>query len=188
MTLYKAESANITVSDGTIGNGGGLAVTVSPAGASALVMPTPASRTAGTAFNVALTAIDAYGNTAAGYSGSQTITFTGPANSPKRTSPAYPTSVTFTAGVGTAQVTLYDAQRTALTATQGSVTGTSGTFPIRAGPNAKIGTSASSPQTAGTAFNVTLTAQDSWGNPTGSLAGCHSRQAAPAPPRSRASR
>jgi hypothetical protein len=174
MTLYKAESASITVTDGAISNGAGLTVSVSPASASRFSVPTPASQTAGTAFNVTLTALDAYGNTATGYAGSQAITFGGPANPPNNTAPTYPASVTFTAGTGTAAITLVDAQTTTLTATQGSVTGTSGSFTVAAGANKYIAASATSPQTAGTAFNVTLTAQDAYGNPTGTVSGTKS--------------
>jgi hypothetical protein len=175
MTLYKAESASITVSDGSIGTGvSPLAVTVGPAAARSFTVPTPASQTAGTAFNVTVTALDTYGNTATGFTGSQTIAFSGPSNSPNNTAPSYPASVTFTTGSGTASITLYDAQTTTLTATQGSVTGSSGGFTVTAGTNARIAASATSPQTAGTAFNVTLTAQDGWGNAPGSLGGTKS--------------
>ena len=82
-------------------------------------MANPGTQTAGTAFNVTITAIDAYGNTATGYAGAKAVTFSGPANSPNGHAPTYPASVTFAAGVGTASVTLFDAQTTTLTATPG---------------------------------------------------------------------
>ena len=48
--------------------------------------------------------------------------------------------MTFTAGAGTASITLYDAQSTTLTATQGSITGTSGSFMVSGtGTQAGIG-------------------------------------------------
>ena len=53
-------------------------------------MSTPGTQTAGTAFNVTITATDAYGNAATNYAGAQTVTFTGPSNSPNGTAPAYP--------------------------------------------------------------------------------------------------
>ena len=127
---------------------------------------TPAPRRPGTTFSVTITAIDAYGNAATSYSGPQTLAFSGPANSPNGTAPVYPASVTFTSGVGTASITLYDAQTTSLTATQGGATGTSGTS--RSTGRATVGTfTVSNPgtQTAGTAFNVTITAADPYGNP-----------------------
>ncbi len=171
ITLYDAQTTTLTATQGsTTGTSGSF--TVSPGAAHSFSVPTPApAPTAGTAFNETLTEIDAYGNTATGYTGSQTVTFTGPASSPNNTAPSYPASVTFTAGTGTASITLYDAQTTALTATQGSTTGTSGSFTVAPATTHQIGASASSPQTAGTAFNLTLTAQDTWGNATGSLSG-----------------
>ena len=123
MKLYKVESINVTVTDGTNSNGTGLAVSVSPSTAATFSLPTPATQTAGTAFNVTLTAKDTYGNTATGYTGSQSVTFSGPLNPPNSTAPTYPATVSFSAGVGTASITLYKAASAALTATQGSVTG-----------------------------------------------------------------
>ena len=72
MKLYKAETANIVVSDGTYNNGTGLTVTVNPLAASKLLLAaattTPA---AGAADNLTITAQDTYGNTATSYTGSQ---------------------------------------------------------------------------------------------------------------------
>jgi hypothetical protein len=146
-------------------------VTLSSGALGKFVVTAPASATAGTSFSVTLTAEDAAGNTVVAYTGSQTIGFSGPSNSPGGTAPAYPSSVSFSNGVGTASVTLYDAQSTTLTAAQGAATGTSGSVAVAAGANHQIAASATSPQTAGTAFNVTLTAQDSWGNVPGTLSG-----------------
>jgi hypothetical protein len=87
---------------------------------------------AGTAFTATITAKLAAGGTDTGYTGSQTITFTGPANAPDGTAPSYPATVTFTNGVGTASITLYNAVATTLTATQGPITGSS-SFTVKAG-------------------------------------------------------
>ena len=103
------------------------------AAASTFTVPTPGAQTAGTAFNETITAKDAYGNVATGYTGNQSITFTGPANSPGSNNPIYPATVNFASGVGTASITLVDAQSTTLTATQGSITGTSGSFTVAFG-------------------------------------------------------
>lgn len=133
MTLYKAETASITVSDGSIGNGAGLSVTVKPASASSFALPTPATQTAGTAFNETLTAQDAFGNTATGYAGAKTIAFSGPAASPSGKTPAYPASVSFSAGVGIASITLFDAQSTTLSAKEGTIAGSSASFTVNPG-------------------------------------------------------
>ena len=173
VTLVDVQTTTITANDttdtynGTASNN----ITVSAGSASSFTVSAPTTATAGTPFPDTITALDPYGNTATGYTGSQTITFTGPANAPGGTAPTYPASVTFTNGVATPSITLYDAQTTTLTAKQGTISGTSGNITVSAGANHQIGASAASPQTAGTAFNVTLTAQDSWGNPTGTLTG-----------------
>ena len=127
-----------------------------------------AARTAGTAFAEELVAKDSAGNTATSYTGAKTITFSGPSNSPNGKAPVLPTiSVTFTAGAGTTPgtpITLYDADEAAtLTATQGSLSGTSASFAVN--PAGISGFAlASSPQTAGTPFSQAITAQDAYGN------------------------
>ena len=63
----KAETAKITVSDGTLTNGAGTSVTVGSATASAFTLPTPSTQTAAAPFSDTLTAIDSYGNTATTY-------------------------------------------------------------------------------------------------------------------------
>jgi hypothetical protein len=145
--------------------------TVNPlATASGFTVATPATQTAGTAFNDTITAIDTYGNTVTAYTGSKTITFSGPSNSPNGTAPTYPTSpVTFTAGVYTASIKLVDAQSTTLTATQSgpTITGTSGSFTVSAlTTTTAFAVANPGTQTAGTAFNVTITATDTYGNTT----------------------
>lgn len=173
VTLYDAQTTTITANDTTDGLTGVASgnILVNPAAASTFTIPTPATQAAGTAFNVTVTAFDAYGNTATGYTGAKTITFSGPAKSPNGTSPTYPGSVTFTNGAATASITLVAAQTTALTATLGSVTGATGNFAVTPGATTTFGVPAPGTQTAGTAFNVTLTAQDTDGNTVTGYAG-----------------
>jgi hypothetical protein len=149
-------------------------VSVASAALDHFTVSTPGTVTAGALFSETITAQDVAGNTVTGYTGSQAIAFSGPSNAPDGTAPSYPANVTFASGVGSASITLYDAQTTTLTAKQGTVTGTTGSFTVGAGANHQIAASATSPQTAGTAFNVTLTAQDTWGNTPGTLAGTKS--------------
>src|SRR6185295_9020542 len=83
MVLVKAGSASITVSDGTISNGAGLAVTVSPAAASSLSLAAATTTpTAGATDNLTITAKDSLGNTATSYSGSHNLTFGPVSDSP----------------------------------------------------------------------------------------------------------
>jgi hypothetical protein len=165
MTLYKAETANVSVSDGTLSSAT-VAVTVSPASANSFTVPTPSTQTAGGAFSETLTAKDAYGNTATGYEGSKTITFSGPANSPSGEAPKYPASVSFTGGVSSpaASITLFNATSATLTATQGTIMGSSGSFAVSAASANKFTVPTPSTQTAGGAFSETLTAVDPYGN------------------------
>ena len=88
------------------------------------------------------------------------------ASSPSAQAPApsYPATVTFSEGAGTASITLYDAQGTALVAKEGTLEGTSDTFTVKAAAAKKFIVPAPSEQEAGVAFNVTLTATDTWGN------------------------
>jgi len=149
-------------------------VSVASGALSQFAVSASGSATAGIAFSVTITAEDSSGNAVTSYTGSQSLTFSGPSSAPNGTAPAYPSSVSFSNGVGTASVTLYDAQSTTLTTTQSAVTGTSGSIAVAAGANHQILASAGSTQTAGSAFSVTLTAQDSWGNTPATLSGTKS--------------
>lgn len=172
MKLYKVEAAHIKVKEGSLNNSTGLAVTVKAAAAKKLKLPTPAEQEAGLAFNVTLTATDEYGNTASSYAGAKTIVWSGPSNSPSAKAPSYPATVTFTAGVGTASIKLYDAQTTTLKAKEGAtIEGTSGSFAVKAAVAKKLTVPTPAEQEAGTAFNVTLTAIDEYSNTATSYAG-----------------
>jgi hypothetical protein len=111
MTLYKSGSTNVKVSDGSL-TSANVAVTVAAATASSLTLAaastTPA---AGASNNLTITAFDPYGNTATGYAGAKSLTFSGASASPGGTLPTVsnssgaavsfgsPTAITFTAGV-----------------------------------------------------------------------------------------
>ena len=172
MKLYKAEAAHIKVKEGLLNNSTGLAVTVKAAVAKRFSVPTPSEQEAGVAFNVTLTAIDEWGNTATSYAGKKTIAWSEPANSPNAKAPSYTASVTFTAGVGAAASTkLYDAQSTTLKAKEGTIEGTTGAFTVRAAVAKKFTVPTPSEPEAGVAFNVTLTAIDEYGNTATGYAG-----------------
>jgi hypothetical protein len=181
MELYNAETAEVVVSEGSLGNGAGLAVTVKVAATKKLSVPTPGEQEAGVAFNVTLTATDEWGNITTSYSGAKTLAWSGPGNSPApfKTVHEYPTSattVTFANGVGTASaIELYAAVATVtvtLTVKEGStVKGVSGPFGVKAAAASSFSVPTPSEQTAGTAFNVKITAIDEWGNTAKSYAG-----------------
>jgi len=79
---------------------------------------------------VTITAVDLYDNTVTSYTGSHSITFSGPSSSPApaSTAPTYdgnpsPDSITFTSGVGSATTVLFDAQTITLNASDGTYSG-----------------------------------------------------------------
>jgi hypothetical protein len=125
-----------------------------------------ASQTAGTQFTVGTITAQLYsGGTDTSYTGTKTLTFSGPGTSSKGNAPTYPASVTFTNGIATnINITLYKAETTTLTATQGAITGTSNSFTIAGKSASGFSIDTVATQTAGTAFGVTLRAVDSYGN------------------------
>jgi prepilin-type N-terminal cleavage/methylation domain-containing protein len=135
VTLNTAGSRTVTATDTTQSTVTGTSgtVTVSSPSPSSFGVSAPSTATAGTPISVMVTAKDSSGNTLTSFTGSQTLTWSGPHNSPAGTAPSYPTSVTFTAGVGIASITLYDAETTTLTATQSGVAGISGNITVSAG-------------------------------------------------------
>jgi hypothetical protein len=135
------------------------------------------SKTAGTAFNVTLTATTDGTTTDTAYTGSKTITFSGPSNSPSGSAPVYPASVTFASGVGTASATLKAAETVTLGATDGTISG-SASVAVGAGTATQLGyTSSNFSCASGTAnvgnggtFTSKVTAYDAYMNPkTGAL-------------------
>ncbi|MFI5010366.1 MAG: hypothetical protein ACHQDY_08855 [Solirubrobacterales bacterium] len=128
MKLYKAEAALVTVTDGSIGNGAGLTVTVAAAAAAKLAW-THVTVSAGTLsspclFTCTVTALgnsgtltanvsvtDGFGNTVSGLGAGHTVTVTTPAagagSGGSFTAPSAGTSVTLTiAAAGTADSTV----------------------------------------------------------------------------------
>jgi hypothetical protein len=141
VTFTHAGSQTLTATQGTAT--GSATTTVNPGTASKFgVGGLGAAATAGTAVtNLTLTATDTDGNTVPSYTGSQTITWSGPTKSPNQTAPTLPIgTVSFTSGVSTTSlsVTFTDAASQTLTATQGSITGSATTTVSGAAPASLI--------------------------------------------------
>jgi hypothetical protein len=167
--LYDAVSTTLKAKEGAIeGTSGSFTVKAGPA--TSFSLPAQSERTAGTAFNVTVTAWDAWHNTAKSYTGAKTLAWSGPASSPGGQASSYPATVTFASGAGTASIKLYDAQSTTLKASEGTLEGATGSFTVKAAATKKFSVPTPSEQEAGVAFNVTLTATDEWGNLTTSYA------------------
>jgi trimeric autotransporter adhesin len=166
--LYDAASTTLTVEEGSSLEGTSGVLAVKAAATKKLTLAAPSEATAGSAFNVTLTATDEYGNPTA-YAGVKTLAWSGAASSPSGHAPEYPataTTVTFTNGVGTAsEIDLYDANVTVtLTVKEGTAVKGSASIAIKAAAAKELTFAAIAEQTAGSSFNTTLTAHDEYGN------------------------
>ncbi|MHA8102749.1 hypothetical protein PQG46_13010, partial [Aquirufa nivalisilvae] len=137
-----------------------------------------ASQNAGESQTITIRAVDASHNTATGYTGTKSLTFSGANSSSSPVTVATAngtdfgtsTSIVFTNGVATASVVLYKAESALLTASDGTIhaTGNSHELAVTVSPAtfSKLAVSLASPQVNGTAFTGTntLTAQDAYGN------------------------
>jgi hypothetical protein len=138
----------------------GYSINISPAPASTFAIVAPASEPAGTSFNFTVTAYDADGNIATGYPG--TVKFTS-----SDTKAVLPANATLTNGTGTFAATFKTAGAETITATDSttaSITGTSNNTTVSPLAASKLAVSGPATATAGTAFNVTVTAEDIYGN------------------------
>jgi hypothetical protein len=120
----------------------------------------PVSTTAGSAFNVTVTAEDAHGNIATNYAGSVGITSTD-------ASAGLPASSALTNGVGVFSVNLKTAASKTITATDGSISVTSTAITVNPGAYDvahSIVTASVGSLNSGSTLTATLTAKDASGN------------------------
>ncbi|HEX4463961.1 MAG TPA: hypothetical protein VH042_04895 [Solirubrobacterales bacterium] len=185
MTLYKAESSSISVTEGTITTATPLEVTVSSAAAAKFVLTaTSTTPAAGEADSLTTTAQDIYGNIATSYTGSKSLTFSGASESTSGTAPTVSSSagtnvafgsttvITFAAGVATVNgskngvMKLYKSSSTNLKATDGTLlTPTALTVTVSGATAVKLVlAAASTTPAAGASDNLTITAQDEYEN------------------------
>lgn len=124
--------------------------------------------TAGTAFPVTVTALDATGDVDKSYKDSHELTYSGPSlSSPNGTPANLPSPVVFNQGVALVPITLYRAETTALTVSaSGIAAGTSGSITVAPGPaDALEFTQQPPPWVAkNTPFSAAVTVTDHWGN------------------------
>ncbi len=194
MTLYKAESPSISVTDGTVTTATPLAVTVAPATAAKFALTaTTTTPTAGAADNLTTTAHDAYGNTATSYTGSHGLTFSGPAASPSGKVPTVSssagadipigsaTAINFSAGAATVSgsangaMKLYKSGAVSLKVNDGTLTEATLTVTVTPATAAKLAlTAVATTLAAGESDNLTITAFDTYGNTATAYAGSKS--------------
>jgi hypothetical protein len=135
-----------------------------PAPATHFDVSAPASTTAGVAFDITVTALDATEAVDTGYAG--TVTFT--SSDGQADLPANYTFVPADNGVHTFSVTLKTAGNQTVTATDtvsATITGSSDPVSVAAGPLDHFTVTNPGTQTAGSSFNVTVGAEDAYGNP-----------------------
>jgi hypothetical protein len=166
-TLKTAGSQSITATDTVTGSitGTQSSITVNPAAASHLQVNGFASpTTAGVAHNFTVTALDAFGNTATGYTGTVTIT----SNDGQAVLPANFTFAAGNTGTHTFSATLKTVGSKSITATDtvtGTITGVQSSITVNAAAASHLQVSGfPSPTTAGTAHNFAVTALDAFGN------------------------
>jgi hypothetical protein len=185
LTIYRAGAAGITASEGSLTTPSSLALTVSPGSASkyglAAATTTPA---AGAADNLTITAQDAFGNTVPTYTGSHNLVFSGASAGPGGNAPTVSnsagtdiafgtaTAINFSAGVATASgaangaMKVYKSGAASITATEASLTNaTPLALAVSAAAAAKLLlAAATTTPVAAAADNLTITAQDAFGN------------------------
>ena len=150
---------------GAAGIAGGYehSLAIGTAGATHFSVTATSPQTAGTAFDVTVTALDYNNNTFPGYTGTVQITSSDGAA-------ILPPNAMLTSGVGTFSITLKTAGPQTITATDtviSTLTGTSSPITVNPLSATQLAVSATSPQTAGSPFSFTVTAQDTYGNTTG---------------------
>ena len=158
--LYTSGTRTITATDIATASITGTSnpITVSAQGANHFSVAAPAGATAGVGFNVTVTALDQFGNTATGYGGTVTFTSTDPAAT-------LPISTTLTSGVKTISVTLATAGTQTITAKDTatpSIQGTSGTVVVNnVAPTIAVnGVSPATVTAGGAGFTLTVTNAD----------------------------
>jgi uncharacterized delta-60 repeat protein len=158
LQLFTPGGRTIRASDGSLSAQADL--TVNPGVAASLVLSAPASATAGGAFGVTVTARDAYGNVATGYSGTVALTST----DPQAANLGNHTFTSGDAGVYTFNaVQLFTAAPQSIFANDGSLS-VQADLTVNPGVAASLVLTAPDSATAGAGFSLTVTAYDAYGN------------------------
>jgi hypothetical protein len=160
VTLTAAGSITITANDGS-GHTGTATLTVNPGALSKFAVNAPSTATAGTAFTLTVTAQDAYGNTVISYSSSVSLSASSGTISPTSTGTSG-----WSSGVWSSNsATLTAAGSITITANDGSGHTGTASVTVSAGALSKFAVGAPTSATAGTGFTLTVTAEDTYGNP-----------------------
>jgi hypothetical protein len=183
--LYAVGSPSVAATEGTITTPSPPTIAVTAAAANKFSLSAAsATPTAGATDELTTTAQDTYGNTATSYTGAHSLVFSGASAGPAGNTPTVSdssgadvafgasTSLSFSAGVAKAAesknggMKLYKSGSTSVKATEGTITTpTAVTVTVAAASATKLVLSSSTlTPVAGTGFNLTTTAQDTYGN------------------------
>jgi hypothetical protein len=192
MKIYRAGSAEISASEGTIKTEPALQVNVASGAATKLtVTAASAAPEAGQADDLTITGADTYGNPSSAYTGAKSLTFSGASASPSGAGPTVTsssgtavafgtaTSINFekgvasTAGVANGEMKLYKSGSTKVGVTDGTLTG-SVTVTVASAEATKLVLSDSTTTPSATSTsNLTTTAVDPYGNTASGYTGTH---------------
>jgi hypothetical protein len=162
VALFTAGTQTLTVYDTTTSSVSGSAtITVSPSSASSLLLAAPATAVAGTAFNVTVTALDAYGNVATGYTG--TVLLTSSDRNPQLSNYTFTPSDNGTHSLALTLLTAGVQTVLARDAANGFLAGTT-TVTVQAATPFDFLMTAPSSVVAGTPFDVIIAVLDIYGN------------------------
>jgi hypothetical protein len=163
VTLKTVGTRSVTATDSvSLATGSQNAIVVNPGSAMQLtVSGLPSPYGAGSTQGLTVTAKDAYGNTATGYTGTVQFSSSDPAA-------VLPANATLANGVGTFSVTLRTAGTRSVTATDTvtpSITGSQNAIVVNSGSAMQLTVSGlPSPYGAGSTQSLTVTAKDAYGN------------------------
>jgi len=159
ITLGTVGTQSVSVADTTSGSiSGSGSVVVGPGAATQLALTgLAASSTAGQAKPFTVTAQDQFGNTATGYAGTLHFTSTDGAA-------VLPSDSGLAAGTEAFSATFKTAGSQTVTASDGSISGTSSACLVGAAATAQIALALPASAIAGAAFSATATVQDQFGN------------------------
>jgi hypothetical protein len=195
LKVYRAGTASVSATEGAITTPTPLALAVAPAAGSKYTLAASSTTpTAGVPVDLTITALDAYGNLATGYTGLHNLVFSGASASAGGNAPtvtdadgdeipfATATATEFNAGVatageaGNAEMTLYKSGAASIKATEGSITNATALATTTAAAPAASLTMAPATTTpvALASDNLTITAKDAYANTATSYAGAKS--------------
>jgi len=166
-TLKTAGTQTITATDAPNSvSGTSNTITVTAAAATHFVVSAQSTTVAGNNMLFTAVAEDQFNNTATGYSGTAAFT-SSDTGAFTKLPPPHP----LVAGVGAFSATLTTAGNQTLTATDGTIVGTTNSITVSATVGSHFVISAPATATAGAGFQFTVTAEDRYNNPTTAYSG-----------------